>query len=167
MGFLWRWNCQLGSSTIFGLSALAVEAYGFTLVRASVRPSHHIWRSAHQILMIFCTKLHLNESKKCSKPIFEKSPRLAVFRHFWPKNQVFELFLQNRTSEFHITCSKARNNCFQSFNGSVVSGKYLVLAVLAHFWSKIHCLWWQIEVFHHFFTNFFQSADVCLTIFVF
>ena len=74
----------------------------------------------------------------------------AIFCHFWPKNQVFELFLQNRTSEFHVTCSKTRDNCFQSFNGSVVSGKILVLAVLAHFWSKIHCLWWQIEVFDHF-----------------
>ena len=74
----------------------------------------------------------------------------AIFGHFWPKNQVFELFLQNRTSEFHVTCSKTRDNCFQSFNGSVVSGKILVLAVLAHFWSKIHCLWWQIEVFDHF-----------------
>ena len=42
---------------IFGLSALAVEAYGITLVRVSVRPSvrasHHIWRSVHQILMFF------------------------------------------------------------------------------------------------------------------
>ena len=53
---------------IIGLSALAVEAYGFTLGRVFVRPSvcarRDIWRSAHQILMIFCTKLHLDESKK-------------------------------------------------------------------------------------------------------
>ena len=47
-----------------GLSALAVEAYGFTLVCPSVCASHHIWRSAHQILMIFCTKLHLDKAKK-------------------------------------------------------------------------------------------------------
>ena len=47
---------------VVGLSALAVDAYGFALVRPSV--IHHIWRSAHQILMVFCTKLHLDESKK-------------------------------------------------------------------------------------------------------
>ena len=39
------------------------RTYGFALLRPSVCPSvrasHHIWRSAHQILMIFCTKLHL------------------------------------------------------------------------------------------------------------
>ena len=98
MGFLRRWKCQLGSSTIFGLSALAVEAYGFTLVRPcvrpSVRPSHHIWRSAHQILMIFCTKLHLNESKKCSKTIFEKVLVWPFFAIFGQKIRFLSFFFK-------------------------------------------------------------------------
>ena len=117
----------------------------------------YIFETAHQIFLKLGTKLHLGEAKKMFQADFWKKfsfgrfwPFFAIFGHFWPKNQVFELFIQNRTSEFYITCSKARNNCFQSFNGSFVSGKILVLAVLAHFLSKIHCLWWQIEVFDHF-----------------
>ena len=131
-------NSKMLSGDI-GLSVCAAETYELVLIGSCLH--HSIQKTSYYVLVIFCTKLHLNESKKCSKPIFEKSSRLAVFRHFWPKNQVFELFSSKPQSKFHITCSKARNNCFQSFNGSVVSGKILVLAVLAHFWSKIHCLW--------------------------
>ena len=64
--------------SFIGLSALAVEAYGFTLVRSSVRSSVRarcdIWRSAHQIFLKLGTKLHLGEikKKKCSNRIFEK-----------------------------------------------------------------------------------------------
>ena len=80
--FVWPFlSYSLDRSIFFGLSALAVEAYGFLLVRASVRACvracvrarRDIWRSAHQILMMFCTKLHLDESKKCSKRIFERN----------------------------------------------------------------------------------------------
>ena len=92
---------------VFGLSALAVEAYGFTLVRASVCASHHIWRSAHQILMIFCTKLHLDESKKMFLADFWKKFSFAPQGGFWPKNGPFwlkngllSLYLQNRASYF-------------------------------------------------------------------
>ena len=59
--------------------------------RSSVRASHHIWRSAHQILMIFCTKLHLDESKKMFQADFWKKfsfgrfwPKTSNFCHFWP-----------------------------------------------------------------------------------
>ena len=45
------WFQKLGTC-VFGLSTLALTAYGFTLVRPCVRTSHHIWRSAHQTLMI-------------------------------------------------------------------------------------------------------------------
>ena len=76
---------------VFGLSALAVEAYGITLVHSSVRASHHIWRSAHQILMIFCTKLHLDKTKKMFQADFWKKfsfsifwPKTANFCHIWP-----------------------------------------------------------------------------------
>ena len=51
-------------------------------------------------------------------------PFFAIFGHFWPKNQVFELFLQNRTSEFYITCSKARNNCFNHLTVVLCLGKF-------------------------------------------
>ena len=37
--------------------------------------------------------------------------------------------------------SESWDSCFESLNGSVVSGKILVLAVLAIFGSKIHCMW--------------------------
>ena len=62
---------------IFLCWSLGFEAYmgSRSSVRASVRPSHHIWRSAHQIFMIFCTKLYLDKTKKCSKRIFEKNSR--------------------------------------------------------------------------------------------
>ena len=60
-----------------GLSVLAVEAYGFTLVRLFVRPCvRHTISGDHQILIIFCTKIHFDEIKKCSKRIFEKNSRL-------------------------------------------------------------------------------------------
>ena len=128
---------------VVGLSALAGRPMdSCSCVRACVRdgisrkPRIRFW-------WFFCTKLHFDESKKCSERTFEK-------KFFWPFFAIFRHFLLNRSSEFHVTCSKTRNNCFQSFNGSFVSGKILVLAVLSHFWSKIHCLWWQIEVFDHF-----------------
>ena len=60
---------------------------------------------------------------------------------FLLKNQVFGHFLRNRTSDLSKTWSETGDNCFELSNGSVVSGKILVLAVLASFGSKIHCLW--------------------------
>ena len=47
-----------------GFSRLGLWIHACAFVRACVCVSHHIWRSACQILMIFCTKLHLDESKK-------------------------------------------------------------------------------------------------------
>ena len=54
------------------------------------------------------------------------------FGHFWTflgqNLAIFAQksgFLENRLSEFHVTWSETRDNCFQSFNGSVVSGKIL------------------------------------------
>ena len=74
-------DCPLYSFWSLGFSR---KAYGITLVRASVRASHHIRISAHLILMIFCTKLHLVESKKnvpsrCLKKILVCPPGV-----FWP-----------------------------------------------------------------------------------
>ena len=67
---------------------------------------------------------------------------------FWPKiwpfllkNQVFGDFLRNSTSDLSKIWSETGDNCFESSNCSVVSGKILVLAVLAIFGSKIYCLW--------------------------
>ena len=37
----------------------------------------------------------------------------------------FYLFFENCLSEFHVTWSETRDNYFQSFNGTVVSGKIL------------------------------------------
>ena len=139
--------------TLFGLSVLAVEAYGFALLRSCVRAWRDIWRSAHQIFLKFGTKLHLGEAKKMFQADFWKKfsfsrfwPKTANLCHFWPflaKNQVFGHFLRIRTSDLSKTWSESWDSCFESFNGSVVSRKILVLAVLAIFGSKIHCLWWH------------------------
>ena len=67
----------------------------------------------------------------------------------WPfllKNQVFRHFFPNCTSYLFKTWSETWDSCFESSNGSVVCGKILVLAVLAIFGSKIHCLWWHYMV---------------------
>ena len=72
------------------------------------------------------------------------------FGHFCYKNQVFGHFLWNRTSDLSKTWSESGDNCFESSNDSVVSGKILVLAVLAIFESKIHCLWWHYMVLVNF-----------------
>ena len=52
----------------------------------------------------------------------------------WPfslKNQFFGHFLQNRTSDLSKAWSETGDNCFESLNDIVVSGKILALAVLA------------------------------------
>ena len=59
----------------------------------------------------------------------------------WPfslENQVFGNFLRNRTSDLSKTWSETGDNCFESSNGSVLSGNFLFLAFLAFFGSKIH-----------------------------
>ena len=67
-------------------------------VRSFVRASRYIQKTAHQVLMIFCTKVHLDESKKCSKRIFEK------------KTFVFEIFAKNGSRtlkcDFSVICSR-------------------------------------------------------------
>ena len=62
---------------------------------------------------------------------------LAIFE----QNQVLGNFLLMRTSDLSKTWSETWYSCFESFNGSVVSRKNLVLAVLAIFGPEIHCLW--------------------------
>ena len=52
---------------------------------------------------------------------------------FLPKNNVFGHFLQNRSSDFHVTWSETGENGFKSFIGSILSGKILVLAILVIF----------------------------------
>ena len=75
----------------------------------------------------------------------------------WPfllKNQVFGHFLRNRTSDLSKTWSETGDICFESSNGSVMSGKFLVFAVLAIFGSKIHCMWWHLYGFGLFLVIF-------------
>ena len=78
----------------------------------------------------------------------------------WPfslKNHVFGHFLRNRSSDLSKTCSETGDNCFESSNGSVVSGKILDLAVLAIFGSKAHCMRWHLYGFGLFLAIFFQT----------
>ena len=86
----------------------------------------------------------------------------------WPfslKNQIFGHFLRIRTSDLSKTWSETWDSCFESLNSSVVSGKILVLAVLAILGQKyIACgdnIWFW-AVFGHsrpnrwwFFVNFY------------
>ena len=73
---------------LIGLSALAVEAYGFTLVRSSVRdgisrkPRIRFW-------WFFAQSYILMSLKKCSKRIFEKNSRLPPRGVFDPKTPLF------------------------------------------------------------------------------
>ena len=77
----------------------------------------------------------------------------------WPfslKNQVFGHFLRNRSSDLSKTWSETGDYCFESSNGSVVSGEILVLSVLSIFGSKhIACgdIIWFWAVFGHFLPN--------------
>ena len=57
---------------------------------------------------------------------------------FLLKNQVFGHFLRNRTSDLSKASSETGDNCFESSNGSVVSGKILVLLfIYYHFYSFV------------------------------
>ena len=78
---------------VIGLSALAEGPMDWrSCVRSCVRPRRDIWRSAHQIFLKLCPKLHLSETKKCSKRIFEKNSRfqdLAKNGQFLPYLAIF------------------------------------------------------------------------------
>ena len=52
--------------------------------------------------MIFCTNLHLDESKKCFKRIFEKNSCLHQKKPTWMKNGLLTLYLLNRASDLMI-----------------------------------------------------------------
>ena len=73
--------------------------------------------------------------------VFEILAKNGQFLPFLAKNQVFGHFLRIRTSDLSKTWSKTWDSCFESFNDNVVSRNILVLAVLAIFGPKIHCLW--------------------------
>ena len=81
-------NKQLVLGLIFGLSALADEAYGFTLVRACVR--HSISGDPRiRFFRNFAPSCFLARLKKCSKRIFEKNSRLPPRGGFVLKNPPF------------------------------------------------------------------------------
>ena len=82
----------------------------------------------------------------------------------WPfllKNQVFGCFLENRLSEFHVTRPETRDNCFQSFNGSVVSGKIVFWPFWPIFGQKYIACGDKLR----FLTIFDQSLPVCWCLF--
>ena len=63
--------------------------------------------------------------------------KLAIFA----QNQVFGHFLRNRASDLSKTWPETGDSCFESFIGSVLSGKILDSASLSISGSKIQCLW--------------------------
>ena len=87
-------------------------------VCSSVRPWRDIWRFAHQIFLKLGTKLHLGETKKCSKRIFEKNSRLrpggvlASKPPFLAENGLLSLYLRNRASDFDDFFTDVRYFCF-------------------------------------------------------
>ena len=65
-----------------GFSRWGLWIHAHASFRSCVRLSHHIWRSTDQILMIFCTKLHLDESKNVQSRFLKKNlvcPPRGVF----------------------------------------------------------------------------------------
>ena len=84
----------------------------------------------------------------------------SLIRPFSLKNQFFEHFLRNRISDLSKTRSETGDKWFESSNGSVLFEKILVLAVLAIFGSKTHCMWWHLYGFGLFLVIFFQTVDV-------
>ena len=84
----------------------------------------------------------------------------AKLGHFHSKISFSDIFLRNRTSDLSKAWSETEENCFESSNSSVVSGKILVLPVLAIFRSKIHCMWRHLYGFGLFLVIFFQTVDV-------
>ena len=75
-------------------------------------------------------------SDKKSGPFLD--PFLVQNLAIFAQKSGFRTFLRNRTSDLSKIWSETVGNCFESWNGSVVSGKILVLAVLAIFGPKIH-----------------------------
>ena len=116
--------------------------------------------------MIFAQTLEIVALSDLASVLCARKFSFAPWGDIFAENQVFGHFLQNRASDLSKTWSETGYNCFELTNGSVVSGKILVLAVLALFGSKIHCTWRQNGVFGGFFANFFQSVDVVWSSFV-
>ena len=131
------------------------------------------WPFSSKTSMIFfyflLSKLSLLFKKGQWKFLFRQQNRGHFWTLFWSKNLAiftrksgFRTFSWNCTSDLSKTWSKTGDNCFESFNGSVVSWKILVLAVLAIFGSKIHCLWWHYMVLG----RFWQFSSKLLMFFV-
>ena len=102
---------------IFGPPPSALGTYGFAAVRSFVRSFvryNQISKSAHQIFLIFCTKLWLmNVTEVTFSDFGEKislSPFWAKNWPFWPKNGHFDLFFQIRSQDFASFCH--RNQVF-------------------------------------------------------
>ena len=79
------WNLPIFYIKIVGLSALAGRPMDS---RSCVRAWRHIYKTAHQILIIFCTRLHLDESKKMFQADFWKKFSFAP-RGFCTQNYPF------------------------------------------------------------------------------
>ena len=78
------------------------------------------------------------------------------FGHFLLKSQVFGHFLQNCTSDLSKTRSETRGKCFESLNGSAVSGKIFFWPFRPFLGQKyIACgdIIWFWAVFGHFLPN--------------
>ena len=100
--------------------------------RSFVCASQHIWRSTHQILIIFCTKLHLDEFKKMFQADFWKKISFAPSGGL-PKNPHFRQNLNVRQI-FQKRCIRFPTNCsYDLYLGSTLKkiseyhGKNLVL----------------------------------------
>ena len=174
-------------SIIVGLSALAVEAYGITLVglsvRRPIRSSHHMLRSPHQISMIFCTKLHLDEFKKMFQADFwknrrfrdlgQKWPILAILAIFSQKIRFLDIFLESA----HQICLKlgqklgtvALNHlmavlCLGKFLfwtfWPFLGQKYIACGDIIFFWLKMAFWAYIFETAHQILMIFSQILDI-------
>ena len=84
------------------------------------------------------------------------------FGHFHTKIRFSDIFFETA----HQICQKTGDNCFESSNGSVVSGKKSCFGRFGHFWVKNTLLVVTFYGFGLFLAIFFQTLDDFSRIFV-
>ena len=115
--------------------------------------------------MIFCTMLHLDESKKCSKRIFEKKYRFRDFGQKWPILPFLAIFSQKIKfldyffESAHQICLKLGQKPGRVALNHLMAVLYLGKFLFWPFWpflgqKYIACdIMWFWAVFGHFLPN--------------
>ena len=73
-------------------------------------------------------------------------PFCPKFGHFHSKNQVFGYFLGKRTSVFSKTWLETDGQLLWIIKWQCCVWKNTCFGRFGHFWVKIHCIWWHINM---------------------